>query len=45
MDATKIYGAGDKSYGALRVRSGGMGLSPGVVDGKDSGDARQCGVM
>ena len=34
-----------KSYGALRVRSGGMGSSPGVVDGKDGGDVRQCGTM
>ena len=34
-----------KSYGALRVQSGGMGSSPGVVDGKDSGVVRQCGVM
>ena len=31
-----------KSYGALRVRSGGNGSSPGVVYSKDSGVARQC---
>ena len=34
-----------KSYGALRVWSGGKGSSPGVVYGKDSGIVRQCDVM
>ena len=34
-----------KSYGALRVQSGGKGLSPGVVYGKDSGIVRQYDAM
>ena len=34
-----------KSYGALRVGSGGNELSPGVVKGKDSAIVRQCDVM
>ena len=31
--------------GSEGVRSGGKGLSPGVVEGKDSGILKQCDVM